>query len=280
MSSGKSHATKDRESNEEIQTKNRESNEKINESNLQFQRENLEYQKALNEQTMLREDSAAQRSVADMRASGLSPLVNFAPSQTSSFSAGSPMQNMAPYEEQGLYNRHQSAMDRLSQLQNVVSSVTDVAKSFQELQQLRLQNQAQTIENTYNKDTLYSRINEQYAREIINNYDRLDRISKARYDSYYGIHSGMSDAEKYAHIIARTLGVDVSRTFVYPYYTDKTNSMVNRYYESLEFKPLDVKSLMSSAQSYLNKSSSSKDKDIDIRKSEQVLLKILKGFFQ
>lgn len=279
MSSGKkSNATKDRESNEKIQQANRESNEKINAENLAYQREALDYQKALNEQTMQREDSAAQRSVSDMRSAGLSPLVNFTPSQTSTLSSGSALQNMAPYEEQGLFNRHQSAMDRLTQLQSVVSSITDTAKSFQELQSLRLQNQSQQLQNTYDESTVYSRINQQYAQEIINNYDRLDRVKKAQYDAYYGIHSGMSDYEKYARIIARTLGVTSGSTFVYPYYTDKNNSYVNRFDDAFKFEPLDVKKLMNSAKDYLrkdNQSSTTKNRNDAL----EDMLRIIRGWF-
>ena len=43
--------------------------------NLAFQRENLDYQKALQQKIFDREDTSYQRTVQDMRASGLSPLV-------------------------------------------------------------------------------------------------------------------------------------------------------------------------------------------------------------
>ena len=46
-------------------------NKDIADQNLAFQRENLEYQKALQQKIFEREDSAYQRTVQDMRASGL-----------------------------------------------------------------------------------------------------------------------------------------------------------------------------------------------------------------
>lgn len=49
-------------------------NERIAQENLGFQRENLDYQKALQQQIFAREDSALQRTVADAKAAGISPL--------------------------------------------------------------------------------------------------------------------------------------------------------------------------------------------------------------
>lgn len=49
-------------------------NKDIAEQNLQFQRENLDYQKALQERIFDREDTSYQRTVNDMRQAGLNPL--------------------------------------------------------------------------------------------------------------------------------------------------------------------------------------------------------------
>lgn len=49
-------------------------NKDIADQNLQFQRENLDYQKALQEQIFDREDTSYQRTVNDMRQAGLNPL--------------------------------------------------------------------------------------------------------------------------------------------------------------------------------------------------------------
>lgn len=50
-------------------------NQNIANQNLNFQRENLDYQKALQQKIFEREDSAYARTVQDMRNSGLSPLI-------------------------------------------------------------------------------------------------------------------------------------------------------------------------------------------------------------
>lgn len=49
-------------------------NKDIADQNLQFQRENLDYQKALQERIFDREDTSYQRTVNDMRQAGLNPL--------------------------------------------------------------------------------------------------------------------------------------------------------------------------------------------------------------
>lgn len=60
--------------NKSIQDSVNASNEKIANENLAYQRENLEYQKALQQQIFDREDTSYQRTVEDMRNAGLSPL--------------------------------------------------------------------------------------------------------------------------------------------------------------------------------------------------------------
>lgn len=60
--------------------------------NYNFQRDQYEYQKALNEETMRREDTAYQRASADMYAAGLNPISGVNPANASSLtgSVGSP----------------------------------------------------------------------------------------------------------------------------------------------------------------------------------------------
>lgn len=62
------------ETNKAISDSVNETNKAIADQNLGFQRENLEYQKALQQQIFEREDTAYQRTVQDMAAAGLNPL--------------------------------------------------------------------------------------------------------------------------------------------------------------------------------------------------------------
>ena len=57
-------------------------NKQIAEQNLAFQRENLDYNRALNEKIFERADTAHQREVQDMRAAGLNPLMSMGGAET------------------------------------------------------------------------------------------------------------------------------------------------------------------------------------------------------
>lgn len=72
---------------------NNEYNRQIAEQNLGFQKENLEYQKALQEQIFQREDTAYQRKINDLIAAGLNPALA---SQGSGSGAGSIVSTSAP----------------------------------------------------------------------------------------------------------------------------------------------------------------------------------------
>lgn len=68
----------------EINQKNIDFQKEVNEKNLGFAQSQFDYQKALNEQTMQREDNAIQRSVADYQAAGMNKMLAIGnPSQSS-----------------------------------------------------------------------------------------------------------------------------------------------------------------------------------------------------
>lgn len=72
--SGMRNTDKTNQANKDIARETNAVNKAIADQNLAFQRENLDYQKALQQQLFEREDTSYQRTVSDMRAAGLSPL--------------------------------------------------------------------------------------------------------------------------------------------------------------------------------------------------------------
>ena len=105
-------------------------NERIAQQNLAFQKENLEYQKDLQQQIFNREDTAYQRKVNDLIAAGINPAVA---ASGSGSSAGSVVSTQAPHNDMK-YQAPQfnlgSAIDTLKSLKQIASieEQTNVAK--------------------------------------------------------------------------------------------------------------------------------------------------------
>ena len=85
--------------NKEIALWNMLQQQKTNEINYGMFKENLDYQKALNEQIMQREDTSYQRTVADMRKAGLNPLT-----MSGLNGSGGNIANVEPYKLEPLTN--------------------------------------------------------------------------------------------------------------------------------------------------------------------------------
>lgn len=209
--------------------KTNETNRDIANKNLEFQRENLDYQKALQEKIFQREDSSYQRTVADMRAAGLSPLA-----MNGTNGAGEAIQTTAP---QNSYSRQSKDYSWISQAtNNGINTVMElsrlkneseqskaaVAKTKAEtanilantdffnlssdlrLQGLRHQNNLSAAQ--YNKviaDTVYSRL--QSIGQSLSNKSAADIL---RYNKYFGINSQMSESERFASLVMKIAGFD------------------------------------------------------------------------
>lgn len=126
-------------------------NKEIADSNLDFQREQFEYEKALQEEMFQREDTANQRTVNDMRLAGLNPL-----NMTGTNGAGNVVGATAPQNNYQMNSTQ--GFEILNQIFNAALSAKSVA-SNNSLQQananlLNAQAQNQNIKNVYEADTL------------------------------------------------------------------------------------------------------------------------------
>lgn len=122
-------------------------NKDIASQNLQFQNENLQYQKNLQKQIFAREDNAVQRRVDDLVAAGLSPTL----------AAGSAADAGQAIETQALHNDYSPKTMPTYGLSSMIGAGLDALKAVGELNRQRseieyLQNQSANVQaDTANK---------------------------------------------------------------------------------------------------------------------------------
>lgn len=117
--------------------------EKQNEQNLSFQREQLDYQKQLNQLQMEREDTAFQRASADAQQVGINPMAlaggngaSSSPLSSTSFS-GSSLQGSSP-------------ADGLAVITGLISGISRLKSDSSERDLLNAQKDKQNLENAIN----------------------------------------------------------------------------------------------------------------------------------
>lgn len=170
-------------------------NLKIANQNLGFQRENLDYQKALQQEIFAREDSAYQRTVNDMRLAGLNPLSMQGTNAAGEAIATEPMHNDFQYT---------SAIGKIFDYINQMS-VTRNNTTLTQAQANLINAQAdnQKIKNLYEEDVLksnllgidLSNIGKRFENER-NNISWLNDISDLKFKTQFGITDSMPDFVK------------------------------------------------------------------------------------
>lgn len=164
-------------------------NKAIADQNLGFQRENLDYTKALQQQIFNREDSSYQRTVSDMRAAGLSPLVMNGTNGAGEAIATTAMNNQY---------QHIQPLDYKSPFE----AFNGIANILQTREAIR----SQRLQNEYAEKTMDYRVNMARCQALASSYDSLDAARKEKINKYFGINSGMSEKERLACIVSKVLG--------------------------------------------------------------------------
>lgn len=183
-----------------------ETNERIANQNLQFQRENLDYQKALQREIFQREDTAYQRTAADMRAAGLSPLA-----MQGTNGAGEAIQTQA------LNNQYQhsdtGSLQAISQIFDVINQISNTRNnaSLQQSQANLINAQAenQRIKNVFENDLLSSTLESNQLGNIGKRFQNersniawLNDQANLKFNTQYGLTDNMPDLVKMSALMS------------------------------------------------------------------------------
>ena len=200
----------------------------IAQQNLQFQRENLDYQKALQQQIFQREDSSYQRTVNDMRQAGISPLAMNGTNGAGEAIATTAMNN--DYKDSSYMkqfpNHVESALNTYSQLvalkQNQAMNQAQIDKVNAETEGIKTENRFSSLDfanrlaksimekNNYAADYVgKTRANEfQRLQNIMQGYLNADAKRQSDYNSYFGLNPQMTPYERAASFALKFSGLN------------------------------------------------------------------------
>lgn len=183
-----------------------ETNLEIANQNLAFQRENLDYQKALQQQIFQREDTAYQRSVNDMRLAGMNPMA-----MQGTNGAGETIQTEAlnnPYQ-----HTDQGNLQAISQIFDVINQVSNTRNnaSLQQSQANLINAQAdnQRIKNLFEEDLLSKTLESKELQNIGQKFQNersniawLNDQANLNFNTAYGLTDNMPDLLKISALMS------------------------------------------------------------------------------
>lgn len=160
-----------------------------NQMNLDFQRENLDYQKAIQQQIFEREDTAYQRTVNDMRASGLNPLSMNGTNGAGEAIATEPLQTQKTSDLQAM----SQILDVVNQISNTRSNAS-VSQAQSNL--INAQADNQRIKNLFEtdiiKNTLESIKYENVGKRFRNEMDNINLLN-SQLGLNFNLANGLTD---------------------------------------------------------------------------------------
>ena len=195
--------------NKEIALWNMLQQQKTNEMNYGMFKENLDYQKALNEQIMQREDTSYQRTVADMRKAGLNPLT-----MSGLNGSGGNVSNVAPYSQEPITNNYMPETFRPNlQINNLTMEALQTMNELQDFQigedyQRQQKAIADSAEYKAKEDgwTLFNKIADSKLNTMTKQYLLEDMARNMDFNAEHGIFNGMSETDRNTRFIKNALG--------------------------------------------------------------------------
>lgn len=181
-------------------------NKAIADENLNFQRENLEYQKALQQQIFEREDTSYQRTKADMLAAGLNPLSMQGTNGAGEAIATQPLNNNFQSQQSAPMQatQYQKAQTMSSPLQSILSMVqasTSVAGAVGQISNLGVQRDLlqQQAEKQRLENLVYAKIHDIDENEVKNPFAWDDNTKREyQHKEETGKYDSDSNPEKIA----------------------------------------------------------------------------------
>lgn len=181
-------------------------NKQIADQNLDFQRENLDYQKALQQQIFEREDTAYQRTASDMRAAGLNPLAMQGTNGAGEAIPTEALHNDYRHTDTGSLQAISAIFDTINSISNTRNNA-----SLQQSQANLINEQAasQRIKNLYEEDILkevlssneLSNIGKRFENER-NKISWLNDQRDFRFNEFYGLSDNMPDIVKMSALMS------------------------------------------------------------------------------
>lgn len=179
-------------------------NQQIANQNLDYQRQNLQYQKELQNKIFEREDNSYQRTVADMRAAGLSPLTMSGTDGAGEVINTEPLHNDYQHQDKGDMEVVSGILNTLFGSLNAKQDY-DIGKEVQRSASAKATQDE--VDAQYSKLSLANRLANLDYDTRRNFYKLADDASVYDYNNTFGFNSAMSSNEKAIYSVGKALNL-------------------------------------------------------------------------